>query len=303
MLSQRSMVKPMLTTKSKRLNEHAWAGFGKNLLKKKGGSKQKELLDACRSGKREFLEYCCAHILSVPNGVLEGGLVDLQLPSKKFSESEFLLRRLKDTQKVIWDAFNGEDAEMLYSCGCWGYAIIRMIERDLIEPCYLAAMPNGIQKTGAYLLDVAITSGGTEMDRCVRRVLRSMCNPAPRGERIVFNDFHIGKSYWRWHWAHQMSQYMKSKHINLSVDQILHVLDEGYYGDFSAKMHTSKSCISSKNTLGGLLLFLAQEQQAQRIVDIEQIIDNIAYLSAWKAIEMQDPQTNKKEIEQIARGL
>lgn len=287
-----------LTTERKRLSEHAWSAFGKALLKDKGGPKQKEFLKACLSGKHDFLEYCRAHLFSDSHAVLDGGLVDLQLPEKKFSESQFLLRRLEDTQKIIWNAFKGEDVEMLYSCGCWGYAIIRMIERDLIEPPYLAAEANGIQKTGSYLLDKAIESGGTKMDLRVRRVLRSMCNPAPRGKRIVFNDFHIGKSYWRWHWAHRMSQ-----HINMSDVQIRGILDEGYYGDFSAKMHTSKSFISSENTLGGLLLFLAEEQQNQRAVDIEKIIDNLSYLSAWKAIEMQDPQANKKEIEKIAGSM
>lgn len=33
------------------------------------------------------------------------------------------------------------------------------------------------------------------------------------------------------------------------------------------------------------------------------VIDTIAYLSAWKAIEIQSPELNKQEIKIIADGL
>jgi len=292
----------MMTTKRNRLTEKSWLEFGKKLLPEEGISAQNELpqeefLEVCQSGKDDFMKYIHEHLLSHGNRILDGGLVDLEY---KFTESEFV-HPPKTTQKIIWDVFRSEPDERLYSCGCWGYVVIRMIEANCIEPCYLAVDWDGASETGAFVLDNAIANPDAKMDDCVRRVLRSMCNPAPRGKRIVFNDFHIGKSYWRWHWAHRMSQ-----HISLSVDQILEVLDEKYYAEFSAKMHSSKSYVGSKNTLGGLLLFLAQEQKAQREItgkQLREIIDNIDSMSAWKAIEMQDPQTNKKEIEQIARGL
>ena len=122
-----------------------------------------------------------------------------------------------------------------------------------------------------------------------------MCNPEPRGKRIVFNDFYLGKTYWRWRWADKMSDIMKP---NLT----LQILDEKYYAGFSAKMHTRKSYISSKNIFGGLLLFLEKNKEIGR-KKLEAIIDQIGYLSVWKALEAQTPQSNQKEIEKIAERL
>ena len=75
-----------------------------------------------------------------------------------------------------------------------------------------------LMKTGVYMLDSALNSNdGKKIDDCVRRVLRSMgCPPAGRGKRIIFNDFYLGKAYWRWNWADKMSN-----EINLSFEDIL----------------------------------------------------------------------------------
>lgn len=287
MLSQRSMVAPMMI-EYKRFDEQAWADFGKTLLDEKDKSRQKDFLSACQSGKADFLQWIDEDLGDKIIG--NSDLVDFK---HTFTEREFL-HPPDDTQKIIWDALRGKSDEMMYSCGFWGYTVRRMIEDDYIEPDYLASQLNGERKTGAFVIDQAIQSNN--MDDCVRRILRSMCNPGPRGKRIVFHDFHLGKSYWRWHWAKRMSG-----HSGLGFGQILKILDEKYYASFSMKMHTKKSYIGSENTFGGLLLFLKQEQQNEEKItgkQLEKVIDNIAYLSAWKALEMQEPEDNKKEIQQ-----
>ncbi len=183
-------------------------------------------------------------------------------------------------------------------CGFWGNVIIELIKNDCIRPDYLASNLNGVNETGIYMLDNAINSADSKkIDDCVRRILRSMSNPAPRGKRIVFDDFYLGKAYWRWNWANKMS--LK---INLSFDEVLNTLDEKGYGKFSEKMHSAKSYISQTNALGGLLLFL-NKNPATLVKTIGTIIDTISYLSAWKAIEVQSPELNQQEIELIASDL
>ncbi len=289
----------MMTTERCRLDEQAWVNFGKHLLHEKGGPAQNDFLEVCLSGQEDFMKYIHEHLLSYSDRVLDDGLVDLL--GDNFTEREFL-HPPKTTQEVIWETFRGESKEKLYSCGRWGYVIIRMVETDRIQPNHLASNLNGTTETGLFVIENAMKNSDVEKDKCVRRILRSMCNSEPRGKRIVFNDFPIGKSYWRWHWADRMHQ-----HIGIPFNQALDVLDEQNYAEFSAKMHTSKkSYIGSENTLGGMILFLAQQQNAARKItgsQLGKIIDNIGYLSAWKAIEMQDPKANKKEIEQIARTL
>ncbi len=285
-------------TEYKRLDEKAWLEFGKNLLTEKGSEKQKEFLQVYRAGKEDFLEYMREHLLSCKDNVINGEHI---APKHKFAEREFI-HPPKDTQQVIWNVFKDVPDEMMVYCGFWANTIIGMIDDGRIGPDYLAAELNGVTKTGIYMIDEALKSGDEKIiDDRVRRILRSMCNPAPRGKRIVFNDFYLGKAYWRWHWATRMS-----KHIKLEFEEILKVLDEKCYAAFAAKMHTSKSYISSQNTLGGLLLFLKQEQQENKKITetkLKKVIDQLSYLSAWKAIEMQKPNLTQIEIQKISESL
>lgn len=278
-------------TEYKRFDENAWSSFGERLLKNKGSEKQVEFLRICRSGKSRFLDYieeCLPRRECIIAG--EGIVVEHQ-----FGEVEFCYPP-ENTQKIIWDVFEKIPHEMMSYCGFWGYIIIDMIKRNYIKPEYLASNLNGINETGIYMIDQALNINNEKtIDDVVRRILRSMCNSAPRGKRIVFNDFYLGKAYWRWHWAKKMSQ-----HIGLNFEQILTILDETSYADFSAKMHSGKSYIGSINILGGLLLFLAQNSLKGKLV---KVIDRISYLSAWKAIEAQSPELNKLEIQRVADSV
>ena len=149
---------------------------------------------------------------------------------------------------------------------------------------------------GIFVLDMAIKSNnGKTIDKCVRKILRVMANPEPRGKRIIFNDFYLGKSYWRWYWAKYMSE---KEEINLKFEEILSILDEEYYGIFSEKMHSKKSYISQTNVFGGLLLYLYKNTSTS-VKSIGKIIDKLSYLSACKAIEIQSPELNRKEIESL----
>ncbi len=182
------------------------------------------------------------------------------------------------------------------SCGFWGYIVVQMIKYDCIKSDYLASNLNGVNETGVYILDNAINSNDNKkIDDCTRRILRSMGNSAPRGKRIVFNDFYLGKAYWRWNWANKMS-----KEISLNFEEILAIFDETSYGVFSERMHSKDSYISQINTLGGLLLFLKENNLKGKL---KNVIKTISYLSAWKAIEVQSPELNKEEIVLISNNL
>lgn len=282
-------------TKYKRINEAIYSDFGKQLSQGKNKvvlDKQIEFLQACRNGKNTFLDYLQNNLLNKEDCLIAGDVIDFK---HKFTEAEFRYPPI-DTQEIIWDIFNEIPLENMTFCGFWGSVVIDMIKHNCITPDYLASNLNGVNETGIYMLDSAINSDDSvKIDVCVRRVLRSMGNSAPRGKRIIFNDFYLGKIYWRWNWAYKMSQ-----EINLNPDEILKIFDETSYGVFSERMHSEKSYISQKNTLGGLLLFLKEDNLRGKL---KKVIDIIAYLSAWKAIEIQSPELNKQEIEIIANNL
>lgn len=235
----------------KRIDEAIYSDFGKQLLSDKGSDEQILFLQTCRNGKADFLDYLNEKLLNNQEEIIE---MDGIFFDHKFTEAEFRFPP-KDTQEIIWDTFHNIPRENMTLCGFWGGIIVNMIKYDCIKPEYLASNLNGVNETGVYMLDSAINSDdGKKIDDCVRRVLRSMGNSAPRGKRIVFNDFYLGKAYWRWNWANKMST-----EISLSSKEILKIFDETSYTDFSAKMHSGKSYISQTNTLGGLLLFLKED--------------------------------------------
>jgi hypothetical protein len=285
-------------TEYKRIDESAWSEFGKQLIssKNKGSDEQIEFLQVCRNGKEGFLNYLDEKLLSDKAVIIGGKGVFFD---HQFTEAEFRFPPA-DTQQIIWNTFEKVGRENMGLCGFWGNIIINMIRHDRITPNYLASNLNGVNETGIYRLDDAINSDDNKkIDDCVRRVLRSMCNPAPRGKRIVFNDFYLGKAYWRWNWANKMSN-----KIPLNFDEILGTLDEKGYTEFYQAMHTGggKSYISQTNTLGGLLLFLNKNPETL-VKNIKKIIDLISYLSSWKAIEIQSPELNQQEIALIANNL
>ena len=282
-------------TEYKKIDEQAWLDFGKNILAEKGSEKQLDFLRACRAGKDDFLRYVSA---ACPVDAHVIGERDVGF-KYKFSKGEF--RHVpRDTQQVIWNAFQNIPVDDVSSCGFWGYVVIAMIDNDLIETEFLASGSNGDAGAGSYVIDKALQSGDEkQIDSCARRILRSLCNPAPRGKRVVFDDFYLGRSFWRWRWSERMSAIIK-----LKQDDILKILNESYYADFSGKMHSGKSYISAENILGGLLLYLkdaAKENMSGKMLG--KIIDHISRLSVWKAIEIQSPAINKKEIQAISKVL
>lgn len=277
----------------KRLDEFAWNEFGKWLLKNKGSDEQISFLQSCKNGKSDFLNYLKENLLNNEDVMIEGESISFD---HKFTEAEFRFPPL-DTQEIIWDVFGNVDRENMGHCGFWGSVVVNMIEHDCIKPDYLASNLNGVNETGIYMLDSAINSDDDKkIDECVRRILRSMGNPAPRGKRIIFlKIFPPGKAYWRWYWANKMSN-----EINLSFEAILAILNETNYDTFAENMHSKNSYISQTNTLGGLLLFLDGNNLKGKL---NNLIKTISYLSAWKAIEVQSPELNKQEIELIANNL
>lgn len=285
-------------TNPEKIDDVTWHKFGKELLNEKGSDYQRGFLVACRSGKQEFLPFVKDRFREI--SALKFYTVGDQRVGygPKLTEKQFISPP-PDTEEFIWNKFRNFSDEDLMSCSFWAQIIINMVEDDRIQPVFLAGQPNGETNRGASLIDSALQSGDSKkIDKCARRILRSMCNPAPRGKRIVFFDFYLGKAYWRHRWANDLS-----KVIDLDFKIILKVLDADYYGELAAKMHTGNSYISSENILGGLLLYLkgCSKKQAKG-GHVAKIIDQLSHLSAWKAIEAQPPSANKVEIQQIAEN-
>ena len=281
-----------------------WYDFGKRLLATRGEDEQQQFLEACLS-RDDFLEYMDEYL---PIAGIDGDSA-LGKFDHQFTELEFIEPPLETTQKYIWEAFapadDGRDEELYADCCFWGVVVREMVERNLIEASWLAAGASDTHNgAGQHNIENALSAGNEDkakaMDDSVRRILRSMCNPAPRGARIVFNDFPLGKSWWRWRWAERMA-YL----LNIEREDILEgALKSGNYATIAAKMHSGGSYLSPDNVFGGLILFLRDPQGAQMSGKrLGKVIDELAAQSAWQAIELRPPTDNRSEVSKLHRAL
>lgn len=291
-------------TGRRRYRRQDWYDFGKILTERPGQDEQREFLEACLS-RDAFLEYMNSHI---PTDNLDGGSA-LGNFDHKFTELEFIDPPLETTQKYIWEAFGsagvGGNEELYADCCFWGVVIREMVERGLVEASWLAVGAGDTHDdAGRDNIENALSEEGEgvakAMDDCVRRILRSMCNPRPRGARIVFNDFPLGKSWWRWRWAERMAN-----HLDIARKDILEqALDSGNYAIVAAKMHSGRSYLSADNVFGGLILFLRGPQGAQLSGKrLGKLIDELGTQSLWQAIELRVPTDNRDELARLHRDL
>ena len=167
---------------TQRLDSKLWNNFGNRLLEGKDLNTQTEFLEACKS-KDSFLKYI--------NDELQ--IEKLEFGSSVgfdylFTEAEFCSPP-EDTQKTIWQTFNQFNLsrhDMSDVC-FWGRVMLDLIDKSSFKPEWLAANSNSASEEGVYSIDSALKSQEEKkLDKCVRRILRSLCNPKPRGKRIVF---------------------------------------------------------------------------------------------------------------------
>ncbi len=272
-----------------------WIEFGKNLLTEKGAQQQRDFLQACLS-KRDFQQHIEQSPLSLNRE--QGDPIPF---SYRFTEAEFY-NPCKDSQEAIWNAFNGIDKETAADDCFWGKVVMDMIEKKQIEPAWLAADGKGAEEEGRHRIERLLQSDANKdtdsnhMDSCVRRVLRSLCHRAPRRKRIIFYDFPLGRVWWRRHWADRMAE-----KLSRDREKILETMDETNYKLLAEKLYSGKSYLGADNVFGGLLLFL--EKAPVKGDKLKDILDRLAYLSAWKAIELQSPEENCDEISRIFECL
>ena len=275
----------------KRINESVWSSFGKKLLDKENYEGQIEFLNVCRNGNKEFLSYLERNLLNKDNAIINGEIVSF---NHKFCETEFRLPPYV-TQKKIYETFKQVDNEYKTLPGFWCYIVINLIENGYISSDYLASRFKKPHETGIYEIDNSISSVD-KTDRCVRRILRSMCNKVPRNSARDIYWQSLSKSYWRMHWANALTH-----ELPLDFAEIVKVLDEDFFKKFADKAWTKKSYVTQLRVLGGLVLYLHRNPSKKDL--LKSIIDTITFVSSWKTIECQSCEENELEVKAIVSNL
>jgi len=274
----------------KRIIEKEWMKFGRDLLQRYNSDaleEQIKFLQACRDGNKSFLDYL-EPLLSNSNNLTgkDSSYVDIRLTEKEFRNPP------EDTQEEIFDNFKDYPSETLSYNGFWAYLIINLIRNNAIQSSFLAANTGNNNQSGLTCLDYALNENADELlvDATVRRVLRSMCNPAPRGARRVFNDFVLGSSFWRWNFASRVS-----KSLEKNLELVLNTLSVDMFGQISDALYANDSWLSHKNVLSGVVLF-REKYDSISVKSFMSYVKRLRYMSAWKAIEIQTPKDNFDDL-------
>ncbi len=158
----------------------------KALLEVKGGSLQKEFLDAVRD-RRAFVDYMSA--------LPADGTREVPLWQESISETDF--RALPaELELSLYRQWAHIPADLARRSGFWGYVTTRHIEAGRIDSTHLTATN---QMPRASAIDRAVAEDAPiKIDGCVRNALRRMGGlPPVRGHLSVFVDCMFGRAWWR----------------------------------------------------------------------------------------------------------
>ncbi len=173
------------------LSDSAYAAFRKDLLRVKGGGRQREFLGIVRDTSA-FLDHVSA--------IETEGSVDAVLAREPMTESEYK-DPPSDTEQALYAAWDALTPAVACRSTFWAHLTIEHIRADRIRSPYLAAN-GGNLSGGAERIDLALSGargqGPKQIDDCVRTVLRRLGGLREvRGNRSVFVDCPLARAWWR----------------------------------------------------------------------------------------------------------
>ena len=185
----------------KELKDSDYTQVRKNLLRTKGGSFQRDFLEAVRNSQT-FIDY-------IRSKISTEGSYELPLSPDPMTEDEFKAPP-EDTEIRLYESWSELTPRMACRSTFWANFTCRHIEDQKVNAVYLAAN-GGNLPGGAERIDRALMETGNEqpqmIDRTVRTVLRRLGGlPEVRGNRSVYVDCPFARAWWREHLVEQIAQ-------------------------------------------------------------------------------------------------
>ena len=169
----------------------AYARLRKELLREKGGERQKEFLAAARDN-RAFLDF-----MGREAPVTAGKPVPVY--DEDFTEESYKdpPADVEEELHMVWRELTPRVA-----CGAtfWAYVTVRHIEHGRIDSSYLAGDGSGSTgATGAQRIDYVLAKPDPkQIDLCVRTIIRNLSGlPDARGNKSVYVDCPFARAWWR----------------------------------------------------------------------------------------------------------
>ena len=178
------------------LDDSSFTKFRKTLIYEKGSTKQRDFLEALREHDN-FIKY-------FQNEVKFQESKSLDVLPEKLTENEYK-DPPKDTEEKIfkiWKQLKRADACRVTF---WGLVTFRHIEKNRIEPFFLAGN-GGNLLGGLERIDRVLKNGKPkEIDAAVRDALRRLSGlPEARGNRSVYVNCPLARAWWRQYLAEEI---------------------------------------------------------------------------------------------------
>ena len=169
----------------------AYTRLRMDLLREKGGERQKQFLAAARSS-HEFFDFFAREA-----PVTSGAAVPVY-------EDDFTEESYRDPPADVEEELYAGWRALLPRVACratfWAAVTLHHINRGRIDSSYLAGDGGSkTQSTGAQRIDYALAKLDPKpMDDCVRTVIRNLSGlPEARGNRSVYVDCPLARAWWR----------------------------------------------------------------------------------------------------------
>ena len=175
------------------LDEAKYLHLQTSLLRVKGGTRQREFLEALRENE-EFVELIEERVqIKAGNQIPE---FDGPLTESSFKEPT------EDQEKRMYELWHGTPPSTACRVSFWAGVTLEHVRSGRIAQATWLAANGGLTETGEERVDRALSMAGDEaariIDDCVRTVFRRMSGlPAARGNRSVFVNSTFARGWWR----------------------------------------------------------------------------------------------------------
>ncbi len=240
------------------LKDETYTKLRKNLLRKKGSSLQRELLESVKSDNR-FLEFMREHVGT--EGTEEIAVLDEKLTEHQYKEPP------KETERRMYEAWKNISPETACRVTFWGAVTLRHIQDGRIRASYLAAnggsLPGGLER-----VDKVLSESGSEkdIDSCMRTILRRMSGlPEARGNISVYVNCPFGRAWWRGKLTEEVCE-----NTGASSDSILDLLRwaQEYWETLVRLLVSRNSVLGDRNVRDALIWSLAEMLESKKESEI-----------------------------------
>ena len=220
----------------------------RDLLRNKGGGLQEDLLHAVRDSGRflEFMEPIRLH------GSRKVVLCPYPLTAAEYRNPPV------DTQMMLYEVWETLTPRTACRSAFWANVTCSHIRDGRMESVYLAASGGSVD--GAERIDRAIAETGDtrskRMDDCVRTVLRRLGGlPEARGNRTVYVDCPLARTWWREHFVIQAGHH--DTELQAKIRDVLR-LNKAYWEQLVVMVVSRNSVMGSQEIRNALIVRLAE---------------------------------------------